>query len=60
MQGGVLTPLKCSVQIDTLGKETMESIECSKTMFKYKDCVTIPVLTFIDDAISVTECVPTF
>ena len=43
MQGGVLTPLKCSVQIDTIGKETMSISECSKSMFKYKDCVKIPV-----------------
>ena len=58
MQGGVLTPLKCSVQIDTIGKETMSISECSKSMFKYKDCVKIPVLSFIDDAISITECGP--
>ena len=58
MQGSVLTPLKCSVQIDSLGKETLESYECAKTMFQYKDCVKIPVLTFVDDALSVTECGP--
>ena len=58
MQGSVLTPLKCSVQIDTLGKETLENTECGKTMFKYKDCVKIPVLTFVDDALAVTECGP--
>jgi hypothetical protein len=58
MQGGVLTPLKCSVQMDTLGKEMMENIECGKMMYKYKDCVRIPVLTFIDDALSVTDCGP--
>jgi hypothetical protein len=54
MQGGVLTPLKCSIQIDTFGKEMLESAECSKTMFKYKDCVSIQVLSMID----VTECGP--
>ena len=27
-------------------------------MFQYKDCVKIPVLTFVDDALSVTECGP--
>ena len=58
MQGGVLTPLKCSVQIDTLGKEMMEDTEMASTMLKYKDCVSIPVLTFIDDALSSTECGP--
>ena len=58
MQGGVLTPLKCSVQMDTLGKEMLENVESTKILYKYKDCVSIPVLTFIDDAISVTECGP--
>ena len=58
MQGGVLTPLKCSVQIDTLGKETLSSKECVKSMYKYKECVPIPALSFIDDIISVTESVP--
>ena len=27
MQGGVLTPLKCSVQMDTLGADSLNSIE---------------------------------
>ena len=58
MQGGVLTPLKCSVQIDTLGKETLESSECGKAMYKYRDCVKIPSLSFVDDILSVTECGP--
>ena len=58
MQRGVLTPIKCSVQIDTLGKEMLENTECSKSMFKYKDCVSIPVLGMIDDLLSVTECGP--
>ena len=57
MQGGVLTPLKCS-EIDTLGKEMMEDTEMASTMLKYKDCVSIPVLTFIDNALSITECGP--
>ena len=56
MQGGVLTPLKCSVQIDTLGKEMLASTECSKTLYNYKDCVKIPALSFIDDILSVTVC----
>ena len=58
MQGGVLTPLKCSVTIDTLGKETLASTECGKTLYKYRDCVKIPALSFVDDILSVTECGP--
>ena len=51
-----LTPLECSVQLDTLGKEMLENSDCAKTMFKQEDCLNIPVLTFSDDAMSVTEC----
>ena len=42
MQGGVLTPLKCSVQMDTLGAHCLNSIEHSSILYKYKDCVKIP------------------
>ena len=56
MQGGVLTPLTCSVQIDTLGKEIMESSEHSKILYKYKDCVKIPPLSFVDDCLTITDC----
>ena len=44
--------------MDSIGKEMMESTECARTMYKYKNCVHIPVLTIIDDALSVTECGP--
>ena len=36
----------------------MEDTECARTMYKYKDCVHIPVLTFVDDAMTVSECGP--
>ena len=39
MQGTVPAPLKCSIQMDTLGKECLESGEC---LYKYKECVNIP------------------
>ena len=42
--------------MDTLGKEMLENTESEKILYKYKDCVDIPVLTFVDDALSVTEC----
>ena len=35
MQGTVPAPLKCSVQIDTLGKECLKYIE---GLYKYKGC----------------------
>ena len=53
MQGTVPAPLKASVQLDTLGKECNENIE---GLFKYKDCVNIGPLIFIDDVLSVTNC----
>ena len=35
MQGTVLAPLKCSNQIDIVGKE---SLEANESNYKYKDC----------------------
>ena len=46
-------PLKCSIQIDTLGKECLESGE---GLYKYKECVNIPPLAMIDDILAVSEC----
>ena len=45
MQGEVLAPLKCSVQVDTIGKECIEE---KKTLYQYKGMV--------DDIISVSKC----
>ena len=56
MQGGVLTPLKCSVQMDTLGADCLNSIENSSILYKYKDCVKIPPLELIDDILTITNC----
>ena len=36
MQGGVLTPLKCSVQMDSIGADCLESVEHSEMLYKYK------------------------
>ena len=55
MQGTVPAPLKCSVQLDTLGKECLETGE---GLYKYKECLNVPPLLMIDDAISVSECGP--
>ena len=53
MQGTVLTSLKCSVQIDTLGKECLSTGE---GIFKYKDCLSIPPLGFVDDVLGIAKC----
>ena len=53
MQGGVFGPIKCSVQVDTIGKECIEN---EKHLYKYKDSVGIPPLGMVDDLIAVAEC----
>ena len=56
MQGGVLTPLKCSIQMDTLGLECLSSVEHSKILYKYKGFVNIPPLEYVDDVLTITKC----
>ena len=53
MQGTVLTSLKCSVQIDSWGKEYLNR---AKGMYKYKECLPVPPLSFVDDIIAVGHC----
>ena len=54
MQGTVLTAIKCSVQIDTLGKELLA--ENSDRLYKYKGYVKIPALALIDDILTISDC----
>ena len=54
MQGTVLTPIKCAVQIDTLGKEALK--DDSDKLYKYKGFVRIPPMALIDDILTVTPC----
>ena len=51
MQGTNPAPLKCSVQVDTLG---MECSSEGEGLFKYKECTNIPALTFVDDTLAFT------
>ena len=53
MQGTVITSLKCSVQIDTLGKECLNR---GGNMFKYKECLPFPNLSFVDDILAIGKC----
>ena len=53
MQGSTWGPLKCSVQIDQIGKDSLHNNE---NLFIYKNEVAVPPLAFIDDILSVTEC----
>ena len=53
MQGTVLSNIKCSVQIDSIGKDCLTE---NKALYKYKDCVSIPPLAMVDDVITVSSC----
>ena len=56
MQGTVIAPLKCSVQVDTLGKQFMNNSKLTKHLYKYKNCVKIPPLSMIDDILTISIC----
>ena len=45
--------LQCSVSVDTFGKECLEE---GKHLYLYKGEVEIPILTMVDDALSISEC----
>ena len=46
--------LKCSVSIDTIGKECLENVH--PVLYKYKNCTSVPPLSLIDDVITVSSC----
>ena len=54
MQGTVLAGLKCSVSIDSIGKESLQNTH--DILYKYKNCTSIPPLSLIDDIIAVGNC----
>ena len=51
-QGEPWVPIECSLQIDNIGKESLEE---DLDPYKYKDEVDIPALGYVDDIITVTE-----
>ena len=53
MQGTVIAPLKCSLQVDLIGKFCLRE---GRGVYKYKGCLSLPPLSMIDDIISVTKC----
>ena len=54
MQGTVLAGLKCSISIDTLGKECLENDH--DILYTYKNSVKTPPLSFVDDILGISEC----
>ena len=53
MQGTVPAPLKCAVQIDTLGKYCYTY---NTGLYRYKDACAVPPLGMIDDIAGVARC----
>ena len=53
MQGTVLSNIKCSIQIDSLGKDCITE---NKGIYKYKGCTSIPPLSMVDDVVTISNC----
>ena len=53
MQGTVFAPIKCSIQIDTLGRDYLTN---GDGLYEYKSVVDVPVLSMVDDVIGITTC----
>ena len=53
MQGTVPAPLKCAVQIDTLGRDMYMY---STGLYQYRDACSVPALGMIDDIAGVSDC----
>ena len=49
----MLGPIKCSVQMDAIGRE---SLRTGLGIYKYKDTVDIPSLAMIDDIMAISAC----
>ena len=54
MQGTVLAGLKCSVSIDSIGRESLQNTH--KILYKCKNCTSVPPLSLIDDILAVASC----
>ena len=55
MQGSTFGSIKCSVQIDTLGREHV-SKDTGLVLYSYKNMVDIPPLCLADDILGVSNC----
>ena len=52
MQGTVAAPLKCSVQTGAVG----ETVLAEDLGYKYRGCISVPPLSFVDDILTVSHC----
>ena len=53
MQGTVFALIKCSIQIDSLGRDCLAN---GDGLYEYKNVVDVPALSMIDDIVGVTSC----
>ena len=53
LQGSVFGPLKCSVQVDTLGRDCLQR---DVGLYLYKNVISVPPLAMIDDILGITNC----
>ena len=53
LQGSVFGPIKCSVQMDTIGKKALQT---GFGIYKYRGSVHIPALAMIDDVLGMANC----
>ena len=53
LQGSVFGPIKCSVQMDSLGREALQT-GCG--LFKYRSTIDVPALAMIDDVLGMAVC----
>ena len=54
-QGSVSASIKCSIQIDSIGRDCQET-DNGMGLYKYKKSVLIPPLSMVDDVLSITKC----
>ena len=53
MQGTVISYIKCSIQVDSIGKDCLNE---NKGVYKYKGCISIPPLFMVDNILTVSLC----
>ena len=53
-QGEVMSPLKCTVSVDAIASS--HEVILSDHLYRYKNQVSIPPLTMVDDSLVVTNC----
>ena len=56
LQGSVLGPIKCSVSLDTFGRDVLSDASEYNVIYKYKDAVEIPPLAMMDDVLTISKC----